>query len=183
MDDIVKQAMIKWPNVPACTGWLGLDARGQWRLRDAQAQACGFFTSGNEGAKGSELRHEKLIEFIGRNYLREADGRWFFQNGPQRVYVELEATPWIWRLRCAEGGVQLHRHTGQTLLASDIQQVLMDEQGRLYLLMPEGLGMVHSMDMLDAANALEHEPWPAVQEVQSRNLPEMFAYVMSPENS
>ena len=183
MDDIVKQAMAKWPNVPACTGWLGLDARGQWRLRDAQAQARGSFTSGNEGAKGSELRHEKLIEFIGRNYLREADGRWFFQNGPQRVYVELEATPWIWRLRCAEGGVQLHRHTGQTLLASDIQQVLMDEQGRLYLLMPEGLGMVHSMDMLDAANALEHEPWPAVQEVQSRNLPEMFAYVMSPENS
>ena len=183
MDDIVKQAMAKWPNVPACTGWLGLDARGQWRLRDAQAQACGSFTSGNEGAKGSELRHEKLIEFIGRNYLREADGRWFFQNGPQRVYVELEAAPWIWRLRSTEAGVQLHSHTGQTLSVSDIQQVLMDEQGRLYLLMPEGLGMVHSMDMLDAANALEHGHWPPVQEVQSGDLPEMFAYVMSPECS
>ena len=34
MDDIVKQAMAKWPNVPACWGWLGLDARGNWWLRD-----------------------------------------------------------------------------------------------------------------------------------------------------
>ena len=42
MDDIVKQAMAKWPNVPACSGWLGLDARGQWYLRDAAAQALGF---------------------------------------------------------------------------------------------------------------------------------------------
>ena len=38
MDDIVKQAMAKWPNVPACSGWLGLDARGNWWLRDAAAQ-------------------------------------------------------------------------------------------------------------------------------------------------
>ena len=183
MDDIVKQAMAKWPNVPACTGWLGLDARGQWRLRDAVAQACGAFTSGNEGARGDELRHEKLMEFIGRNYLKEADGRWFFQNGPQRVYVELETTPWIWRLRCTGDDVQLHSHTGQSLPPDEVQQVLMDEQGRLYLLMPQGLGMVHSMDMLDAANALEHESWPAVQEVQSADLPKMFAYVMSPGNS
>ena len=183
MDDIVKQAMAKWPNVPACTGWLGLDARGQWRLRDAAAQACGAFASGSEGAKGDELRHEKLIEFIGRNYLKEADGRWFFQNGPQRVYVELESTPWIWRLRCTGDDVQLHSHTGQGLPPDEVQQVLLDEQGRLYLLMPQGLGMVHSMDMLDAANALEHESWPAVQEVQSADLPKMFAYVMSPGNS
>ena len=28
MDDIVKQAMAKWPNVPHCYGWLALDARG-----------------------------------------------------------------------------------------------------------------------------------------------------------
>ena len=183
MDDIVKQAMAKWPNVPACTGWLGLDARGQWRLRDAAAQACGAFTSGSEGAKGDELRHEKLIEFIGRNYLKEADGRWFFQNGPQRVYVELEVAPWIWRLRCSDAGLQLHSHTGQVLSASDVQQVLMDEQGRLYLAMPQGLGMVHSMDMLDAANALEQESWPSVQEVNSASLPHQFGYVMSPENS
>lgn len=37
MDDIVKQALAKWPNVPDCYGWLGLDARGRWFMRDDAA--------------------------------------------------------------------------------------------------------------------------------------------------
>jgi len=37
MDEIVKQALAKWPNVPHCTGWLLLDRRGQWRMRDDAA--------------------------------------------------------------------------------------------------------------------------------------------------
>src|SRR6218665_3263319 len=98
MDDIVKQAMVKWPNVPHCYGWLGLDARGNWYMRDDGAQAQGAFGSGAPRAKGSLLKHEKLIDFIQRNYAVDAAGQWFFQNGPQRVYVELEATPWVWRV-------------------------------------------------------------------------------------
>lgn len=86
MDDIVKQALAKWPNVPDCYGWLGLDARGDWYMRDDAVQAAGDFAK----SKGSKLQHEKLIEFIGRNYDADANGNWFFQNGPQRVYVELE---------------------------------------------------------------------------------------------
>ncbi|QXZ08944.1 DUF2946 family protein [Comamonas sp. Y33R10-2] len=181
MDDIVKQAMAKWPNVPACSGWLGLDARGQWWLRDDPAQACGAFTSGKPGAKGSELRHEKLADFIARNYLAQPDGRWYFQNGPQRVYVELESAPWIWRVRCTEQGVHLHSHTGQELQLSLVQQVVMDELGRLFLALPQGLGMVHSLDMLDAANALERGDLPEVQEMQSALLPVQFGYALSPE--
>lgn len=181
MDDIVKQAMAKWPNVPACSGWLGLDARGQWWLRDAEAQACGAFTSGTEGAKGSALRHEKLAEFIGRNYLAEDDGRWYFQNGPQRVYVELETAPWIWRLHSTQQGLKLHSHTGQTLDPRDVQQAVMDEEGRLYLALPQGLGMVHSLDMLDAVTALERDELPEVQELSFAQLPERFGYVISPE--
>ena len=181
MDDIVKQAMAKWPNVPACSGWLGLDARGQWWLRDAEAQACGRFTSGIEGAKGSALRHEKLAEFIGRNYLAEADGCWFFQNGPQRVYVELETAPWIWRLHSTEQGVKLRSHTDQLLDPRDVQQAVMDEEGRLYLALPQGLGMVHSLDMLDAVTALERGELPEVQERQSAQLALQFGYVLSPE--
>ena len=80
MDDIVKQALAKWPNVPDCYGWLGLDARGRWYMRDDATQAQGRFPS----AKGSLLQHEKLIEFIERNYEPDAHGQWFFQNGPQR---------------------------------------------------------------------------------------------------
>ena len=79
MDDIVRQALAKWPNVPHCTGWLLLDRRGEWRLRDDAAQAAGEL--------GSPIRHAALNAFIGRNYECDAQGQWFFQNGPQRVCV------------------------------------------------------------------------------------------------
>ncbi len=105
MDDIVRQALAKWPNVPDCYGWLGLDARGRWWMRDGYAQAAGPFPE----VKGSLLQHEKLIEFIHRNYAADARGCWYFQNGPQRVYVELEATPLVWRI---EADFSLTAHTG-----------------------------------------------------------------------
>ncbi|KVE23677.1 hypothetical protein WS67_23745 [Burkholderia singularis] len=107
MDDIVKQALAKWPNVAHCVGWLLLDRRGVWRMRDDAAQAA--------GALGSPIRHPALIDFIGRNYERDADGQWFFQNGPQRVYVELAYTPWIVRIvpdSAAPTRLALADHTG-----------------------------------------------------------------------
>jgi hypothetical protein len=39
MDEIVKQSLTKWPNVPHCYGWLALDARGAFRMRDETAHA------------------------------------------------------------------------------------------------------------------------------------------------
>lgn len=89
MDDIVKQALAKWPNVPSCTGWLMLDRRGNWRMRDEAAQTS--------GSPGTAIRHEALLGFINRNYAADEHGQWFFQNGPQRVYVELGYTPWVVR--------------------------------------------------------------------------------------
>ena len=89
MDDLVKQALAKWPNVPHCYGWLGLDARGHWRMRDQQAQ--------QQQLPGDKIAHAALLNFINRNYARDERGCWFFQNGPQRVYVNLEATPHIAR--------------------------------------------------------------------------------------
>ena len=90
MDDIVKQALAKWPNVPHCTGWLLLDRRCNWRIRDEAAQAA--------GAPGEPIRHTALLGFINRNYEADETGQWFFQNGPQRVYVELGYTPFVVRL-------------------------------------------------------------------------------------
>ena len=69
MDDIVKAALAKWPNVPHCHGWLGLDARGQWYMRDDRVQAAGPFPR----SKGSLLRHDKLIDFIHRNCAADDD--------------------------------------------------------------------------------------------------------------
>lgn len=104
MDEIVKQALAKWPNVPHCTGWLLLDRRGQWRMRDDATQAAGL--------PGDIIRHDALLGFINRNYAADADGQWFFQNGPQRVYVELGYTPWIVRLSELEGALRLTDHAG-----------------------------------------------------------------------
>lgn len=182
MDDIVKQAMAKWPNVPACWGWLGLDARGNWWLRDASAQAFGSFSSGVPGAKGSRVEHAKLIDFIGRNYQRDANGCWFFQNGPQQVFVALEATPWIWRVQLQAGAMLIHSHTGVPLAAGAVQQVLVDESGAVYLAAPQGLGMVHTQDVLELATALEQGLLPAPQEVLRNSLPDRYDFVSCPQD-
>jgi len=153
MDDLVKQAMAKWPNVPDCFGWLGLDARGDWYMRDDAAQAAGPFP-GSPQSRGSVLRHEKLLGFICRNYAGDEQGRWFFQNGPQRVYVELEAAPYVWRLA---HDFAVTAHTGQP--AGSVQASWVDEQGRLYLQTALGCGLVHTLDMVIAADAVEQGLW------------------------
>ena len=174
MDDIVKQALAKWPHVPACYGWLGLDARGNWYLRDDRAQALGPFAGGSGAGKGDELKHEGLIEFIARNYERDAQGQWYFQNGPQRVYVELEATPLIWRI---DDDLSIRDHFGRL---AHWQACLLDEQGRLYLQTDAGFGLVHTMDIFRAAQAVEQGLWP-LQEATAAELPARFGYVMSPQ--
>ena len=172
MDDIVKQALAKWPNVPDCYGWLGLDARGRWFMRDDAAQAAGDFPQ----SRGSWLRHEKLIDFIGRNYESDDDGRWFFQNGPQRVYVELECTPWVWQVL---PDYRLQSHTG---LQTSAGECLLDEEGRLYIASPQGLGLVHSQDMVLAAEAVEQGVW-VPRDVVSADLPVQYGFVRSPAKS
>ncbi|MBW9103395.1 DUF2946 family protein [Paraburkholderia phenoliruptrix] len=121
MDDIVKQALAKWPNVPSCTGWLMLDRRGQWRMRDEAAQAS--------GSPGVPIRHEALLGFINRNYECDERGQWFFQNGPQRVYVELGYTPWVVRLSVeASGALALTDQAGNHFEPS---AVYADDEGNI----------------------------------------------------
>ena len=175
MDDIVKQAMAKWPNVPDCYGWLGLDARGNWYMRDARSQALGAFTSGIFGCKGSLLQHDKLIDFIGRNYGADAQGQWFFQNGPQRVYVELEAAPLVWRI---QADLSVKDHIGRS---ARVASCWLDELGHLFLDADIGFGRVHTQDMLLAADAVENGLWTP-QEALQRDLPMQFGYVISPES-
>jgi len=174
MDDIVKQALAKWPNVPHCYGWLGLDARGNWYMRDDRVQALGPFADGTPQSKGSMLKHEKLIDFIQRNYDADDSGQWFFQNGPQRVYVELESAPFVWRIA---NDFSVTAHTGQV---ARTQRCVVDEVGRLYLESDLGFGLVHTLDMLAAADAVEAGLWVPVQ-MAAAELPTRFAYVTSPK--
>jgi len=145
---IVKAALRKWPHVPHCYDWLALDARGHWFMRDERIQAAGPFPQ----VKGSRILHDKLLEFIHRNYTHDGTGAWFFQNGPQRVYVQLEAAPWVWRVRWHGGRLTLTSHTG---LSAQARSAWLDEHGRLFLDAELGLGIVHSLDTVDAAGAVE----------------------------
>jgi hypothetical protein len=139
-------------------------------MRDDRVQAAGPFSQ----SKGSLLKHDKLIEFIARNYESDDAGQWYFQNGPQRVYVELEATPWIWRIN---NDLSVSAHTGR---AARVQRSVLDEHGRLYLDTEIGFGLVHTMDMGHAADAVEQGLW-VPQEIATRELPQRFGYVRSPQ--
>lgn len=118
MDDIVRQAMARWPNVPNAYGWLALDRRGQWRLRNEFAQ--------QHGLSGDPIRHEALVAYIERNYAHDAHGAWFFQNGPQRVFVSLAYAPWVVRI-----------HDGKLLTTSGrafaVESCHADEHGNVVL--------------------------------------------------
>ncbi len=170
MDEIVKAALKKWPNVPHCYGWLALDARGDWYMRDDRIQAAGPFPQ----VKGSRIQHEKLRAFIERNYGHDEAGAWFFQNGPQRVYVQLEAAPWVWRV--ADGRFDVTSHTG---LPATARSAWLDEHGRLYLDTDLGFGIVHTLDMDAAADAVECGRWvPA--ELPAAAMPARFGFVPKP---
>ena len=171
MDEIVKAALKKWPNVPHCYGWLALDARGDWYMRDERIQAAGQFPR----VKGSRIQHDKLLAFIQRNYMHDETGCWFFQNGPQRVYVQLEAAPYVWRVGDAAPW-PVTAHTGD---AATPASAWLDEQGRLYLDTDRGLGIVHTLDMDAAADAVQQWHWrPEVTRFE--DMPRRFGYELAP---
>jgi len=124
MDEIVRQAMTKWPNVPAVFGWLSLDRRGAWLLKD-------------EG-----IGNPMLIDFISRNYDHDNGGRWFFQNGPQRVFVRLTYAPWVFRTTPAG---RLITHTG--LAVKEVFGLWFDEEGVVLLQSEHGPGVLDDRDV------------------------------------
>jgi hypothetical protein len=142
MDDIVRQALAKWPNVPHCTGWLLLDRRGNWRMRDDEAQA--------RGAPGEPIRHAALLAFINRNYEADASGQWFFQNGPQRVYVELGYTPWVVRLATTAGDNGALSLTDQAGGAFEPSTAYLDDEGGVLFTdtsTPPRIAVLHDHDL------------------------------------
>lgn len=187
-DPDVQRAMARWPDVPECYGWLGLDMRGRWLLQ------------------GEPLKYRNLSEFIARNYWHDEHGRWFFQNGPQRVYLELEYTPWVYRI---EPPQRIVTHTGRTVERLDGAYI--DEQGRCLLETELGIGLLEGRDLPLLAAQLEaaggeplddealaacierlaagdhvrlqlrwHEGTVPVHPVRAAQVPERFGYVPRP---
>ena len=124
MDERVLRAMAKWPNVPAVYGWVTLDCRGRWRL------------------DGGLVRNHTTTEAISRNYGHDENGRAFYQNGPQRAYVDLEYTPWVYRL---DGEGCLRTHTDASLAM--LKGVWLDDESNLLLETEHGVGVVSDVDL------------------------------------
>ena len=159
MDEIVKAAMAKWPNVPHCYGWLALDARGQWRMRDERCQSLQL--------PGDIIRHPTLIDFIHRNYSSDERGCWYFQNGPQRVYVDLDATPYIARTidkneSTTDDLLSLQLHTQQAM--PQVIAATMDADGHLVLASEKLLALVDDRDLAQVASHLQIDGHPVSDE-------------------
>lgn len=151
MDDIVKQAVAKWPNVPHCYGWLALDARGAWRMRDERAQQLNL--------PGDKLTQPTLVGFINRNYGVDERGCWYFQNGPQRVYLQLEAAPFIARTDPQQGLVV---QTGEAL--GKLERACMTDAGELIVAAGGKVAQVDDRDMAQLMEAMRLDGKPVADE-------------------
>jgi hypothetical protein len=171
MDSSVRAALAKWPNVPAVYGWLSLDERGRWRLHPL-GDATG-------GGPGESIENTQILDFIGRNYDRDEAGRWFFQNGPQRVYVRLDAAPFL--LRRADDGVGLVTHTGRTVRA--VTAWLLDDTGRLYAQTDAGPAMVEGRELpalLDSLRDAQGRPLADALESAAAGMPVLHPALPAP---
>lgn len=135
MDEQVLGAMQKWPNVPAVYGWLSLSAQGDWLLHP--------HGDARQGQSGEKIANEQIRQFMNRNYAANEAGEWFFQNGPQRVYVDLAGAPYIVRLANDMQTLLTHNE----LPVTRISQWLLDEHGRLYMQTEHGAAMLAGRDM------------------------------------
>lgn len=152
----VQRAIARWPGVPACHGWLALDARGRWLL------------------DGKPATHPGLVALLSRHYQRGDDGAWFVQNGPQKVFVDILSAPWVALL---DGAGALVSHTGAPLTPPDA--LLIDEQQQLYLVTPAGLAVLCDRDyaafvsdlaLASAGNALDAASECSIEEAAERAL-------------
>jgi hypothetical protein len=135
MDDHVLRGIARWPNVPAVYRWLALDRRGNWLLQ------------------GEPIENPIVTAYIARNYECDTQGQWFFQNGPQRVFVDLEYTPLVYRaLNASERPLAIESHTGKPVAA--LRGAWMDEHGGLLLETEHGIGVLHDRDLDSALPAL-----------------------------
>ncbi len=140
MDDAVLKAMAKWPDVPDVYGWLRLDRRGVWRVGDPTSAKLVHEPIGNAA----------LRQFIGRNYAADPRGCWYFQNGPQRVFVGLAYAPYVFRLEASD----LLDQCG--LASGPVAEAWLDQEGSLIVMAQDGrLGLLDDRDLGAVAEGLE----------------------------
>jgi hypothetical protein len=163
MDAAVLRAMARWPQVPAVYGWLALDRRGNWLLRQAAGGA--FARIGNAA----------LRAFIGRNYAVDARGCWYFQNGPQRVFVALAYAPFVLHY---EGRALFDQCGG----AVQPREVLVDEEGSVLMRIQRGVGLLDDRELAHFASRLSGD-WQSLPRFMGREVAARFGFVSEPSDS
>jgi hypothetical protein len=155
MDEVVRRALARWPAVPDVYGWLALDRRGEWRLQ------------------AERIANAALRDFIARNYAADAAGRWYFQNGPQRVFVALEYAPLVARF----DGRALSDQCGEPVDAA--APMWLDEEGALLLATGRGLALLDDRDLAAFAAGRE-EALARLPRLARNELPGRFGFVRNP---
>ena len=150
MDEIVAHSMAKWPDVPDVYGWLSLDRRGNWLL------------------KGERIGNQVLKDFISRNYAADARGCWFFQNGPQRVFVALAYTPLVVHFE----GAALFDHCGRRFQPA---QSFLDDEGCVLMQGKSGIGLLDDRDLAGFADHAGNLP-----SIDRNAVPGHFGFVARP---
>ena len=91
--------------------------------------------------------------------------------------------PFVWRVEAdlsvtAETGhFSVTAHTGRVARP---QRCLLDDLGRVFIEADLGFGLVHTLDVGVAAEAVEQGLW-VPQQVLASALPKLFGYVSSPQ--
>lgn len=133
-----QRALQRWPNVPHLYGWLRLDRRGRWLIQN------------------EVISRQQIVDTIAANYDGDARGAWYFQNGPQRGYVALDAAPLI--LSAPAEGDALSSHLGKP--AGAVTRAALDEHGALWLVTARGPGLLADRDLDWALQRLVTEAGP-----------------------
>lgn len=130
-----------WSPGQPLAGWLRLTGRGVWLIRDAAVE------------------HPSLRAHLNRHYRRDAQGRYFVQNGAQIVFVQLDYAPYT--LHMAADGT-LIAHTGEP--AGSVLAACLDETGVLTLLTALGAGRVDEVSLEYFADRVCHADGRAADE-------------------
>lgn len=132
MEPWVLKAMQRWPNVPTVFGWLSLDRRGRWLIKDEL------------------ITRPQIIDTINANYGVDEYGRWYFQNGPQRGYMRLTYAPFVLHVN----GEAFMTHTQRRI--EHTSRVYLDEEGSLLFATEHGPGVLIDTDLDWALTCISH---------------------------
>jgi hypothetical protein len=119
-------AMLRWPNVPACYGWLSLDRRGRWRpARRERSPIAGLRALPRPPVRACDQERQPLR--------------------PERPAARL-CRPRVHPLGAAPGATgELETHVGTPV--EKIRGAAIDEEGNLLLETADGIALVCDRDL------------------------------------